>query len=370
MISFSSIRRLVAGIAGLYALVGSLQVMKSGAAHLASLEQGIHLLRDSAATLAMGWIGAMVVLSGSPIAATALTLLAGGSIGETSAFTMLVGSRLGAAFAVLLVASVYAMRGGDGQRKKPLSVAVMALITTTVVYVPGAFLGWILLQWPGLRDLSLLPPAQFGDLLDLLYGAALARVASWPPLALLMGGLVLLLASFSLLDVALPEIAVTDVPGAARPPHGVDPPRAAVAPAGMSRAYWLRRKWLMFWLGCGVALVTMSVSVALSILVPLVARDRVRREEIVPYIMGANITTLGDTLLAAFLLASPAGVRVVLAAIAGVSLVSLALLAFCYPLTLRGIWFGQRYALMSRVRLAACVAPLAAVPLAIVALRV
>ena len=55
----------------------------------------------------------------------------------------------------------------------------------------------------------------------------------------------------------------------------------------------------MFALGCAVALVTMSVSVALTILVPLVAKNVVRREHVLPYIMGANITTLGDTMFVA-----------------------------------------------------------------------
>ena len=61
----------------------------------------------------------------------------------------------------------------------------------------------------------------------------------------------------------------------------------------------------MFGLGCLVALITMSVSVALTVLVPLVAKGYVKREDILPYIMGANITTLGDTMLAAFASATP-----------------------------------------------------------------
>ena len=60
-----------------------------------------------------------------------------------------------------------------------------------------------------------------------------------------------------------------------------------------SKLAWLRQKWPMFGLGCLVALITMSVSVALTVLVPLVAKGYVKREDILPYIMGANITTLG-----------------------------------------------------------------------------
>ena len=48
----------------------------------------------------------------------------------------------------------------------------------------------------------------------------------------------------------------------------------------------------MFALGCLAALLTLSVSVALTLLVPLAAKGYVDRREAMPYIMGANITTL------------------------------------------------------------------------------
>jgi CRP-like cAMP-binding protein len=59
------------------------------------------------------------------------------------------------------------------------------------------------------------------------------------------------------------------------------------------------RPMAMFLLGCAVTSVTLSVSVSLSILVPLSAKGLVRRENTLPYIMGANITTFIDTLVAA-----------------------------------------------------------------------
>jgi Na+/phosphate symporter len=135
-----------------------------------------------------------------------------------------------------------------------------------------------------------------------------------------------------------------------------------------SRLAWLRKKWPMFGLGCVVALMTMSVSVALTVLVPLVARGRVRREDIIPYIMGANITTLGDTLLAAFLLDSAASVRIVLADILGVSTVTLVLLTFFYPRVQCCIWGFQHQMVRSRPRLAGFTAALFLAPLAIIAI--
>ena len=74
----------------------------------------------------------------------------------------------------------------------------------------------------------------------------------------------------------------------------------------MKRAAWLKRPWTMFALGCIVATLTLSVSVALTVLIPLAVKGYVRRDEALPYIMGANITTLADTLVVARCSSDPA----------------------------------------------------------------
>ena len=86
----------------------------------------------------------------------------------------------------------------------------------------------------------------------------------------------------------------------------------------------------MFALGALVTLVTLSVSVSLSILVPLSHRGYIRRENAAPYIMGAGITTFVDTLVVALLLRNPSALAVVLAQMASVSLVSIVVLAFLF----------------------------------------
>ena len=335
-----TIRFLVA----LFLFVGALQVMKTGAAGLDVLQHGGLLVKNAASTLGLGWIGALFVLSGSPIAASALTLVAAGSISETEGFTMLTGSRLGAAFVVLLVAVIYALRGGSGERFKPVSTAVIAISTTALVYVPGSLLGLLLLKSSPFNALDLQFPGGFSDLIDVVYGGLLGRIESWPSLLLFVGGLGILLVAFKLIDQVVPEMSQEKIES--------------------SRLSWLKRKWPMFGLGCLVALVTMSVSVALTVLVPLVSKNYVKREHIVPYIMGANITTLGDTLLAAFLLDDPAAVRIVLASIVGSTIVSLFILTFFYRQIRSGIWRFHRNMVKSKPRLAAFTAALFVVPIA------
>lgn len=123
----------------------------------------------------------------------------------------------------------------------------------------------------------------------------------------------------------------------------------------------------MFLLGCGVTLLTLSVSVSLTVLVPLVAKGRLRRANTLPYIAGANVSTLADTLVAAILLGNQDAVRVVIAVTVAVAVWTVVLLAFLYPL-LRRVCLGvARRALRSPARLATCVAVLFVVPLALIA---
>jgi hypothetical protein len=330
----------------LFLFIGALQVMKEGAAGLSVLSHD-GLAKNAGATLGLGWIGALFVLSGSPIAASALALVKADTVTEVEGFTMLTGSRLGAAFVVLLVAVIAALRSGEGKRMAPVSTAVMALSTTALIYVPGAIAGFFLLKSAAFHSLELRFPAQFGDLVDFVYGGLLSLIEGWSAPLLFLGGLAILLVAFKLIDSVVPELSDEAIES--------------------SRLSWLRRKWPMFGLGCLVALIAMSVSVALTVLVPLVAKGYVKREDILPYIMGANITTLGDTLLAAFLLHSPAAVRIVLAGIVGTTLVSMVLLAFFYPQVRRGIWRFQRQMVKSKTRLAVFTAGLFVVPLGIVA---
>ena len=246
-------------VAALFVFVGALQLMKTGAAGLSILQEDGFLVRNAGSTLGLGWLGALLVLSGSPIAATSLTLVAAGEqavngFSELQGFTMLTGSRLGAAFVVLVTAAIFALRAGEGQRKAPVTCAMFALFATAMIYIPAAFIGGALLSWDTFHSLELSAPAQFVDLIDVVYGGMLDRAETYSAPLVFLGGLGVLLLAFKLIDTVLPTL---------------DPDSLH-----RSRLDLLTRKWPMFFLGCLVALVTMSISVALTVLVPLVAKLR------------------------------------------------------------------------------------------------
>jgi sodium-dependent phosphate cotransporter len=229
-----------------------------------------------------------------------------------------------------------------------VSTALLTLSATAFIYIPAAVIGFALLRWDAFHSLNLQFPGQFADVIDLIYGGILDAVAGVPAGLLFLGGLGVLLISFRVIDSVMPI-----------------PDEQSIE---SKRASWLTRKWTMFGLGSLVALITMSVSVALTVLVPLVARKVVKRENIIPYVMGANITTLGDTMLAAFALHSPAAVRIVLAEVIATSILSVLVLAFAYPQFRSLVWRFQRQMVKSKPRLAAFTLGLFAVPIAIIVL--
>jgi Na+/phosphate symporter len=342
-------RRVGALVLGLGLFVIALGVMKAGAVALIPSLKGSVFTDNPWSTLGMGWLGACIVLSGSPVAASSLTLLDGGAIDRSQAFTMLTGSRLGASFVVLVVGFLYALRhrSGSGSRRAPLSIGILSLTMTVLAYLPGALLGWLMLTGGHLDGIRFSAPPSLLSVTDTAFGWAVDLAKqSLPGWVLFPVGLVILLTAFKCFDAALPQ---------------VDSQRLEHHPDA-----WYRKTWVMFLVGCGVALVTLSVSVALTVLVPLVAKGYLKREDTLPYIAGANITTLADTLVAAMLLGNPDAFRVVLATQLGVGAWTLVLLGLMYPTVRTTCLTVARKALSSRIRLAAFIAVLFSVPLALV----
>ena len=106
-----------------------------------------------------------------------------------------------------------------------------------------------------------------------------------------------------------------------------------------------------FLFGAAITSLTMSVSVSLGLLVPLSVRGFVRRENVIPYIMGANITTFVDTLIVAALLSNPAAITVVLVQMVSVTIVSLIILLTSYRIYVRTIERLVRFIGKSRLHI-------------------
>jgi len=233
------------------------------------------------------------------------------------------------------------MRRGD--RRNSIGMGVLALSMTAIVYVPGMFLAYTLLKSGMLDGVHWQASSEINGVIDAVWGPLVGLADQVLPAGLLLVlGLGVILGSFKLLDMVLPSL---------------DGNRQTGTPK-----HWLRKPWPMFFLGMLAALLTLSVSVALTVLVPLASKGYIRRDEAIPYIAGANITTLADTLVAAMILGNPVGVQVVLAEAIGVAVVTLLLLTFLYRPMQRAVMALDEWIVATTPRLVAFVAALFLMP--------
>lgn len=302
--------KLVYVLAGLFLFILALRMLSKGAGGLGPFLKNNLGIESAVNTLGFGWLFAYGVLSGSPVASIALSFLESGVITSVQTFSMITGSRLGASFIVLVIGFIYYLRGR--QRAASISIGILSLSVTATTYLPALLIGYWLLDSNILDNVRLSLPASVFDVVEQVFDPIVAWVlANTGNLILFMLGIGVLLVAFNLLDRALPQ---------------VDAEHNAFGQVGGL----IYRPMAMFALGAFVTTLTLSVSVSLSILVPLSARGFIRRENTLPYIMGANITTFIDTLIASLLIKSPFGFTVVMAEIISITIVSLVILLFFY----------------------------------------
>ena len=341
------VKKILLFIPAMFLFILAIQLMKSGATAVGPSIEGQFPFANGFSTMGTGWLGAYFVLSGSPVAATAISLFGAGTIDKLQAFTMLSGSRLGASFIVLVTGFLYAMKHKDRPRGDSIGIGIQAMTMTAITYIPGMFIGYSILRAGLLDGFDLHASGKLDAILGRLWGPfvdlAETHLPGW---ALFLTGIGVILVSFNLIDRVLPQVS-SDA-------------------TASKRQAWLKHPWTMFALGCLVATLTLSVSVALTVLVPLAAKGYVKRDEALPYIMGANITTLADTLVVAMLQNTPVAAQVVLAEAIGVTIVSLVILGFFYKPVKSTVMGLDDYLVASNRRLAIFVGGLFLVPIALI----
>lgn len=304
-------------ITSLYLFILAITLMRSGVQGISPLLNTILVINNEANSFGFGWLFAYIIMSGSPVAAFALTFLDAGILEKLSAFTMISGSRLGASFVVLFIGFLYVLRGRD--RATSLSMGLLSLIVTASTYIPGLIIGVAILNAGLLDSIQLQSGALLQSFSDILIEPlVMLAVGYFPNWAIFLIGLGIILLSFNLFDRCLPQMTLKES-----------------QLGGMERLVY--QPVVMFALGAFVTLVSMSVSLSLGLLVPLSSRGFIRRENVIPYIMGANITTFVDTLLAAVLLRNPAAFTVVLVEMISILIISILILISLYSLYQRAM---------------------------------
>ena len=328
-------------LGALWLFVIALQLIKVGAGGLRPVLDGVSA-DGTLGHFGFGWFGAYVVMSGSPIAAVAMSLFAGSAISDLETFAMINGTRMGASLIVLVVGFVSYVTG----RRNPdgLYIGVVALLTAITLWGPAMPLGLFVLDQGWLDGVRVGSPGALTSFVGYLSDPLVEPLdEALPRLAVFLSGVGVLVASFYLFDRALPSL---ERPG----------PRIEA----LSEA--LQRRYAMFLFGALMTLVTLSVSLSVTILVPLALKGYVRRDRVIPYVMGANVATWIDTLVAALLLDSARAFTIVLTQMLVGGLVSLLILVFFYGPYTRLILGAAHAASSSRRNLLLLVSGLFAAP--------
>jgi Na+/phosphate symporter len=249
-------------------------------------------------------------MSGSPVAAIALSLYSSGTISDTEAFAMINGSRLGASFIVLFVGFILWVtrrRSADG-----LYIGVVALLTAFTLWLPVLPIGVLILNQGWFDSIQVGTPDAITSFVDVAYDPIVERISDLlPTILVFVVGIGTLLLAFAVFDRALPNLE--------QPSQRVE-----------SIKDRLHHPLAMFALGMALTAVTLSVSISLTLLIPLSLKGYIRRDAIIPYVMGANITTWVDTMVAALLLDSPHAFTIVFTQMVVGAGISLFVLLFLY----------------------------------------
>jgi Na+/phosphate symporter len=296
-------------VAALWLFILALQLIKAGAGGLRPVLDSVSA-DGIAGHFGFGWFGAYVVMSGSPVAAVAMSLFAGGAMSDLEAFAMINGTRMGASLIVLVVGFVSYVTG----KRNPdgLYIGVVALLTAITLWGPAMPVGLLVLDRGWLDGVHVGSPGALTSFVGSISDPVVDPLAdALPRLGLFVFGVLALVAAFAVFDRGLPSL---ERPG----------------PRIEALSKLLQRRYAMFAFGTLMTMVTLSVSLSVTILVPLALKGYVQRDRVIPYVMGANVATWVDTLLAALLLDAPRAFTVVLTEMLVGGAVSLTVLLFFY----------------------------------------
>jgi sodium-dependent phosphate cotransporter len=292
----SASRLLPVGVAAVLALfLVSVQLLGAATEAAAPFLERLfgRVLVGDATALGLGWLGAYALGNGSVIAALSLSLFTAGLVSASQLFLLIAGSRLGAAAIVVFVGVLDYAQKERYTVQESVRMGVLTFLLTHSIYLPVTLLGYLALpvvhdrvvtasvDWsPSIRPLSWTAP---------LTDAITTRLGPMPSVLLAVA---LLFGSLRLFDRLLSRVDTATI---------------------RSRFFsHFERTWVSFAIGLFVTGASTSVAFSLGVIVPLYNRGYVERDELVPYVLGANLGTLFDTLVVALVLESAVGVALVL----------------------------------------------------------
>lgn len=298
----------------------------------------------------VGWLATYAITNGSVVAAIAVSLFQASVLTGQQLFLLISGSRLGGAAIVVLIGAFDYLQKRRYTFGEATGLGTLTFLLTYAVYLPATVGGYLVL--PHVQSILERTATRYTITIESLSvfesvcDGIVAAIGVGPGLLTAVG---LLFGSLTLFDRVLERVETE----------------------------WLRdrlfrhfeRRWVAFALGVLITGITTSVAFSLGVIVPLYNRGYVKRREIVPYVLGANVGTLFDTLVVAVLLESTAGVAIVLTVVILATFVTIVLLIAFRPFH-RSIGILQSRLVDDRRYLTGFLLSLLLVPLGLVLLPV
>ncbi|NMJ77282.1 sodium:phosphate symporter [Nanohaloarchaea archaeon] len=305
--------RLLLATGSIFLFVFGLQLLGDSTTAVAEILRGVvkKLVTGDISSLGAGWILAYLVLNGATSAAIGIAFLQSGIIDTLNTFMFISGSRLGATFIVVFIGILEYLQGKNDDIRDSCSIGLLQFLTTYAIYIPAIVLGYISLSTFELSFLRVSAPAAFNYGLELIFGPFTSILSNvLPPTLLFLVSILTLVVSLRLFDRSFKGISEESF-------------------KSKYVRFRLTDKWAAFAAGSAITLVTTSVALSVGIIVPLYNRGYFMRREIIPYLMGANLTTMISSIMAAAVIESAGAMKATLVlTIAVLSVTAVALILY------------------------------------------
>jgi sodium-dependent phosphate cotransporter len=285
----------------LYFFILSIEIIKKGSLLVGDkvINYLIGLSQFPLKALAVGWLGAGVVQSGGAIGAVSAAMVADGILVFGAAIFVIFGSRIGASITSDLV-SLFSKTRNRKDFRHGFEIGVInniynivsILFLFIVEYFTGIFGKIGLFFGDKLEGAVLLKSVP--DLVDTIGGWFIDLVIKIKPQFLIV------LIGFVILIITLEFFSKSIL--------------------GMLGGHKEGRKFIhkfmgnryhAFLIGIGITLLIPSTNITISFLVPLAVARLIKIKEAIPYILGANIGTVAEVVLAAFVTGHPMAIALV-----------------------------------------------------------
>lgn len=308
MMNHNKLWRIARIVLGILLFVFAIELLKgSTGAIVPQLDNFLGFMDNPANALGFGWLASYAMMSGYPVTVLALTLFDSAIITPSLAFFMINGSRLGASLIIILIGVVETFKNKDSDIIDNTSIGFLTLIITYTIVIPAILLGKLFIDTDLIHTTFNL---NFLAIIDNIYSLPVNfAISILGPLLSIISSLIILYYSLTIFEKPLREIKLENF-----------------------KSSWINflmeRTHFSYIFGAALTLLSQSVALSIGIMVPLYINGFVQRRNLIPYIMGACVTTFGGTILAAIILRSSIAINISLTIMLANFIVSIFYLSF------------------------------------------